>query len=1634
MEGITNFLEQKTASEQEFCVEVYDKDGSMIDGRTIATCDDAMDFSSDTRVESKTVAATVTEVDLDSEIEKGVHHVFDSQPDTECRVSRMCFSEAECKSWSNQCLLDPLAESLKNLGSCGRVGLGNSSGDGQICSEVLLSVTAQSVSSPDVESSYDRSSGDPSVMRDVEDMKEKPGALYGLEDKLCSEVLHSPVNQTCINFTSSYVSQSYERRKSDFECEIGLLEETDVKTFGPYDIYSATNVAATEGSLADVENKVQEGSPTVDPNLVVGKTIKETATLQPNAAAFGIFLGITNSSSVDDVPCHVPDEEYARVRDASEEKFLCLQSTSLRRSSRANKYVQKAGKNVAVRKCSTKPSNTPYSDGVVDLFLKIPRRKRSCSRKSIHSSGWGLPMKLSQYFEHDCGATKQEIPNQNSIKLKGVQSSRKQKMSQASTSLRGSKSKRSVPPGTIRLKVIFGKRTDQNTLQVKSSLGLENCSSAGDKVFSRDNMFDSSLSYMKVENSKDTCVRKKDVDTTIISNDTVHNLCKSTSRMAPGKSCYNCEISLDPGTSPDSEVINNAPDSQTGPMAVEVLNSAVDSFDSIPNSKVLDSSSKTRKKSNMKHKVSQTNKVHVEDSVKCHASKSKTNGSKKSREPQTRESRNSLELHPLNEAQQHKISNVSKSMGKNRNKCKINDTAIAQVENSHRWKWGNKKLASKAIVKNYLYDEACKKDDAETGKDVMDDEAISNTDSGVTCGEPSSKAIVPCGDSGGLQRLRPRNAWVCCDDCDKWRCIPAALVDAIEKTNCRWTCKDNHDKAFADCSIPQEMSNAEINAALEALDEEDAYGTHLGSEAYGSNHTTGHQQSSWMHINSNLFLHRRRKTQTMDEVMVCHCRPPRDGRLGCRDECLNRMLNIECIRGTCPCGDFCSNQQFQKRKYAQLRLFRSGKKGHGLQVLEDISQGQFIIEYVGEVLDLPTYEARQRDYASIGHKHFYFMTLNGNEVIDACAKGNLGRYINHSCEPNCRTEKWMVNGEICIGLFAIRNIDKGQELTFDYNYVRVFGAAAKKCYCGAAQCRGYIGGDLLNTEVIVHGDSDDEYPDPVVVYENGEIQNGLENINALSSSMDVEQVGTADVLPEQASLNLSEDKDMVVEEGKTVIAVGEQLVMGPDKDSNKGSLVDCSNIDDSLGKLEALRTDDVSEKSLLQHQQETPSESKEMIDPSSSIQRSDSSSENRRLRKCLPQISKADSVGYGLEVAEGKHVQSKSRLRMKNSHSSKCMNNHKSTSNATNDHKAFKPKKQLEASASCKLEAVEEKLNDLLDVDGGICKRKDASRGYLKLLLLTAASGDNGNGGTIQSNRDLSMILDAMLKTKSRGVLVDIINKNGLQMLHNMMKQYRRDFNKIPILRKLLKVLEYLAEKEILTGERINANPRCLGVESLRESVLVLTEHQDKKIHQIARGFRDKWIPRVRKISCVDKGDRKVEGNRFTGSHHRWHDNEVRPSEAIDCTKLAVQLHKSFAARMEEGSSFQVGSCVATVSGTRKRKSRWDQPSDSEFPCQGQKALPILCQNFDSSLHPETVKVRLRHINRARHVEKSSTDCSDEQTEYCTTDNGVMGPQGDAPPGFSSHFSPGFSSLPPPPPGFSSLFVVPIFSHLLAQL
>lgn len=67
-------------------------------------------------------------------------------------------------------------------------------------------------------------------------------------------------------------------------------------------------------------------------------------------------------------------------------------------------------------------------------------------------------------------------------------------------------------------------------------------------------------------------------------------------------------------------------------------------------------------------------------------------------------------------------------------------------------------------------------------------------------------------------------------------------------------------------------------------------------------------------------------------------------------------------------------------------------------------------------------------------------------------------FTNFFCcsEPNCETRKWSVLGEVRIGIFAMRDISIGTELTYDYNF-QWYGGAKVHCLCGATSCCGFLG-------------------------------------------------------------------------------------------------------------------------------------------------------------------------------------------------------------------------------------------------------------------------------------------------------------------------------------------------------------------------------------------------------------------------------------------------------------------------------------------------------------------------------------------------------------------------------------------------
>ena len=135
--------------------------------------------------------------------------------------------------------------------------------------------------------------------------------------------------------------------------------------------------------------------------------------------------------------------------------------------------------------------------------------------------------------------------------------------------------------------------------------------------------------------------------------------------------------------------------------------------------------------------------------------------------------------------------------------------------------------------------------------------------------------------------------------------------------------------------------------------------------------------------------------------------------------------------------------------------------GNGVFADEAIAKGERIVRYKGKLRD---HEAVDRIYGELDENgHTFLFTLNEDYVVDANVDGNIARWINHSCQPNCEAviEE---NGKgkrqkDKIFIQAIRDIAEGEELTYNYGIVldEPHTAKLKKlwaCRCGAKRCTG----------------------------------------------------------------------------------------------------------------------------------------------------------------------------------------------------------------------------------------------------------------------------------------------------------------------------------------------------------------------------------------------------------------------------------------------------------------------------------------------------------------------------------------------------------------------------------------------------
>eukprot|EP00866_Antonospora_locustae_P000294 jgi/Antlo1/294/976 len=139
-----------------------------------------------------------------------------------------------------------------------------------------------------------------------------------------------------------------------------------------------------------------------------------------------------------------------------------------------------------------------------------------------------------------------------------------------------------------------------------------------------------------------------------------------------------------------------------------------------------------------------------------------------------------------------------------------------------------------------------------------------------------------------------------------------------------------------------------------------------------------------------------------------------------------------------------------------ITLYADISKIHGIGIFagQKIPSRTKIIEYVGELIGKKVADKRERFYKENGISSVYLFKIFDDLIVDATLKGNLARFINHSCSPNSIAR--ISHDRIFI--YSTREINEGEEITFYYNFSTDEHDDTKlPCYCGHDICTKFMG-------------------------------------------------------------------------------------------------------------------------------------------------------------------------------------------------------------------------------------------------------------------------------------------------------------------------------------------------------------------------------------------------------------------------------------------------------------------------------------------------------------------------------------------------------------------------------------------------
>jgi SET domain-containing protein len=131
------------------------------------------------------------------------------------------------------------------------------------------------------------------------------------------------------------------------------------------------------------------------------------------------------------------------------------------------------------------------------------------------------------------------------------------------------------------------------------------------------------------------------------------------------------------------------------------------------------------------------------------------------------------------------------------------------------------------------------------------------------------------------------------------------------------------------------------------------------------------------------------------------------------------------------------------------KIKKSNIDNKGLYAAKNIKSRKIIINYKGKII---TKKETDTNPKYDNDKAIYLFNLNNRYDLDGDFKYNDARLINHSCNPNCEVE----GKGLKLWITAIKDIKKGEELSYDYGFGYDEDYKQFVCRCGAKNCVGYI--------------------------------------------------------------------------------------------------------------------------------------------------------------------------------------------------------------------------------------------------------------------------------------------------------------------------------------------------------------------------------------------------------------------------------------------------------------------------------------------------------------------------------------------------------------------------------------------------